>query len=384
MKIIKNRNVLSPNYIPKKLPVRENLVKELYSKLKAMNNYCLFLSGLTGTGKTISVNKALENLKNSIFVYINCSENNTYTSIAKKIFESIKNKPYNVAGKNRPQLAQDLKKLLEVKRIKKIIFVFDEIDKLLLKKENHWEVFFPLLNYRDFNFILISNDVNILEKLDARIISRFSPEKKFLDIYSADEIFQILKQRAELGLARKSFDTNILIKIAKFSSEVSGDVRFAIKLLEQTAVITELSNEKKISEELIKKAIQETQVSDITKIFPTLPKHLKIVIVALCRDAKLNGGYAITYPNSYKNYSFLAKNQRFGAVGERQFRDYLKSLELLGLFSLNWKSAELRCGRVRIATPNFDFLQFLDKICGNNGDGIPPTTQPSSPLFPLL
>lgn len=370
-KIMKDSKVFDTNYIPDKIPVRQKLVDEICSKLKIMKNYRLFLSGLTGNGKTLSVKKALNKLENSVtYVYINCSEINTYIAIAKKILESIKNKPYYEKGKSRYDLANDLKKLLLTKRTKSLIFIFDEIDKLIIKKENHYELFFPLLNYGNSSFILISNDTNILEKMDARIMSRLSPEKKVLDIYYPDEIYQILKQRARLGLSSKSFDDDILIKIAKFSSEVSGDIRFAIKLLEQTAITTELSNQKKISEGMIKEAIKESQISDINKIYSSIPKHLKIVIIALCKNAKLNGDFAITYPDSYKTYVILAKNQQFGAVGERQFRDYLSSLKMLGLFELQWRSPISRRGRVRIAIPTFDFLKFLDTINGNKGDGM--------------
>ena len=89
--------------------------------------------------------------------------------------------------------------------------------------------------------------------------------------------------------------------------------------------------------------------------------------MALCLEARKNNGLAITYPNSYNTYVFHAKNQRFGAVGERQFRDYMGSLEMLGLFDFQWSSTSSRRGRVRVAIPKFDFLKFLGMINGNNG-----------------
>jgi len=59
-------------------------------------------------------------------------------------------------------------------------------------------------------------------------------------------------------------------------------------------VITELNKEEKISEKTIRKAIEELQISDIEEIFPTLPRHMKIVVVALCMNARKNQGYAIS------------------------------------------------------------------------------------------
>ena len=225
MTIFKDKFVFCVDYIPENLPVRQELVDEIYSKLK-IANLNLFLCGMPGTGKSISIEKASSKLGNSlVYVYVNCSELNTYTSIAKEILEKIKKKPYSERGKNRNEFSEDLRRLLSTKREKKLLFVFDEIDKLIFKKENHWEIFFPLLNHGNASFILISNNVNILESIDPRIMSRLSPEKKFLDVYNLDEVYQILKQRSELGLIKNSFDSDILKEIAKFCSEIGGDIR---------------------------------------------------------------------------------------------------------------------------------------------------------------
>ena len=116
--------------------------------------------------------------------------------------------------------------------------------------------------------------------------------------------------------------------------------------------ITELNKEGKISEKTIKKAIK--QLSDIEEIFSTLPRHMKIVVVTLCMNARKNQGYAIT-SEAYDIYVFNTKKEQFGAVGKRQFRDYLSSLEMLGLFEFQLKSTVNRRGRVRIAIPTFDF-----------------------------
>src|SRR3989338_7025491 len=113
---------------------------------------------------------------------------------------------------------------------------------------------------------------------------------------------------------------------------------------------------------VVKEAIKELQLSEIEKIFPTLSRHLKITILALCVNTKVNGGYAITYPDAYKNYVFNAKNEHFGAVGERQFRVYLDTLEMLGCFDFQWRSAPNRRGRVRIAIPKFDYISFLSRF----------------------
>lgn len=367
MSIIKDKSIFDINSIPKEIPVRQGLINEICYNLKSSDRYCLLLTGLTGNGKTLSVRKVLENLgKEFAPVFNDCSETSSYTALAKNLIEEVKGKPYREKGKGRYELAEDLKKLMLTKRKKKLVFVFDEIDKLFIKKGEHWDIFFPLLNHGKASFIFISNSYDILGKLDRKIFSRLQVEKLSLEVYSSEDIFKILKQRAEVGLVDGSYDDEILNKIAKFSSEVSGDVRFAIRLFEKTAIATDSFGGEKMSESTLRQAIENTQMSDIDEIFPTLPRHMKIVVVALCMSARMNQGMAIT-TDAYKTYVFNAQKEQFGAVGERQFRDYLKSLDMLGLFHLKWGSAPSRRGRVRIAIPTFDYLSWLEKNFGNNG-----------------
>ena len=370
MGIIKDSWVFDSTYIPKEIPVRQDLVDKICEKLRISSQYNLLLTGLTGNGKTITIKKVIEKMgKEIIAVYIDCSEDDSYGAVAKKILSEAKNRAYKEKGKNRYELADELKKLMLTKRTKKLFFVFDEIDKLVKKKGDHWNVLFPLLNHGKASFIFISNDGFILGKLDRKIFSRLQCEKRFLDIYAGGEIAQILQQRAELGLKQDSYDYPLLLKIARFSSDISGDIRFALKLFKKVVMITELNKEQKISEKTIKEAIDELKLSDIDEIFPTLPRHMKIVLVALCMDAKQNMGFSDT-KNAYQTYVFNAKKEQFGAVGERQFREYLSALEMLGLFEFQWKPALNRRGRIRIAIPIFDFMPWLDKHFPNNGDAM--------------
>jgi len=60
MSIIKNKDVFNTNFIPEKIPVRNDLVNEICSKIKLSDRYNLLLTGLTGNGKTMSMKKVIE------------------------------------------------------------------------------------------------------------------------------------------------------------------------------------------------------------------------------------------------------------------------------------------------------------------------------------
>lgn len=373
MQIIKDKFVLSHNYKPQQLPVREKLVKELVSNIKTQNGYSALLSGLTGTGKTISVGKAVEELNNDggkfLIVSINCSECKNYTGVAKKIIEEVKGKHYDERGKTKSQVADDLKKVLLTKRKKILVFVFDEIDKLVLSKADHQEVLFPILNScSNSSFILISNDTNILSKLDPRLQSRLAADIKNIPVYQPEENYLILEQRAKLGLEEGSYDKALLNSLAKFSSDVSGDIRFALRLLERVASYAETDGYKKIPDWMVKEVINELENSEFEKKFLSLNTHLKLALLAVSLETSKNvDGYAITYPDSYNTYVLLVKNHNLTAMGDRRFRDYLVQLQMMDLISLQNKSTHKRGGRVRIAVPNFDFRKLIDMVSIKKG-----------------
>ncbi len=378
MTIIKDLKFLSPSYVPDDLPAREQLVKEVYDGL-ALGRYRVLLAGMTGTGKTVSVLKALKRLATDyVHVYVNCAESTSYSAMAEKIIETLTNKPYSSHGKTRSELSDQLKKRLESRRIKRIAFIFDEVDKLLTKKDNHQEIFFPLLNYGgDASFILISNDTGVLSKFDPRIQSRLSLEIQNIESYNLNEIYQILSQRAELGLFEKSYSIEILAEIAKNGAGI-GDIRFALKSFEQCAVTAEKLSKNAIDKEVLELVLNGFDKLEFESIFNALPPQLKIIVGAIALDARERGGYAITYPNAYNKYVSFCVEKHMISVGDRRFRDFLIKLQMADLIFLQNKTNHKRGGRERIAIPNFDYAKFVesrmhpkkdfDDIGGMNGN----------------
>ena len=100
MWVIKDPEVLTSNYMPEKLLFRDELKKRIQEKIKiGVGN--ILLIGDTGTGKTVTVRKAVEELKDIKFIEINCSTDNTFATITKKAIKIVKDAPYFESGKSR-------------------------------------------------------------------------------------------------------------------------------------------------------------------------------------------------------------------------------------------------------------------------------------------
>jgi Cdc6-like AAA superfamily ATPase len=362
MTLVSDWNALTATFLPQQLVVRQQESKQLFHKL-SLGQCRLMLLGPTGCGKTVSVLKAIEQVKDSVVVYVNAAEDGTYTAVVKKILASAKRQPYEERGKTRAQLAQDLTKMLQTKRQKKLMFIIDEVDKLINKADNHQEVLFPLLNHANSSFVLISNDYNALKKLDSRLQSRLSPEITIFDRYSPHDLFHILKQRAETGLKAGSITKDVLISIGKITSDISGDVRYALKILEHSAKIAALKGKLKITAADVTEALKATETTEFDAIYLSLPLHARLTIAAIAKRAvESPDACAITYPQTYHTYCLLVERQHSIPLGQRRFEQILSDLaQTYDLISLSYKGAKTRRGRLVVAIPHFDPRQFLEK-----------------------
>ncbi len=359
MKIIKNSETLRGNYIPEKILFREKLVNEIEKKLKlGTGNILIF--GDTGCGKTLAAKYAIKKQKNSIFIDINCVRESTFASVAKKIIETITNKFYIELGKSKGKIAGDLMKVLKRKRTKPLIFLFDEIDKLIDKSGDHQQILNPILEATNSNVILISNKIEALDKLDRRLMSRLSPKREFVEQYFTSEIFEILKYRAKISLIKGSYDLIVLAKISKWCNETSGDIREALNLFFE---IAHLAKKKscRITEELIKEARESVEEIEFDRIYLSLPFHQKIIVVGVAVLSKSEvEGYA-EHKRLYKFYENALKSKNKEAVKERQFENYLRKLSLGGIIQISNKTPKNRRGRIVVSYPTFDVQGFLEK-----------------------
>ncbi len=361
MKVIKNPEILRSTYIPEKLLHREDLVKDVRLKTK-LGTGNIILYGPTGTGKTSVILNALKPLKNNnfIIIYINCVRENTSSSIAKRIIEDLKNTSYKEKGKSTSEVSNDLIKVLTTKRKKQVVFVFDEVDKLVNKERDHQQILGIIAENSLYNIILISNDVNALKNLDARIESRLSPEKKFVPPYFGNQILDILIERAKFGLRRGSYDIKILAKISQLIFNTSGDIREALNLLYELAVLSE-KKKSKLSLDMIQEASDRVGEIDFDEVFEGLPPHIRLIVVSLVSGC-LNSleGYFST-KNLYNSYEIMAKSQGDFVVKVRQFERLLKQLEISKLIEIRTISPKNRRGREMVVFPKFDIKRFADK-----------------------
>ncbi len=213
MSVVINEEVFSTDYLPEKIMFRNSEIKELVDSIKYNSN--VFVYGPTGVGKTLVAKYIISQVGG---FYVNCWTNNTKYLIAKEL---VKQKSLKfVEGKSAEHLF-----LLLSKVVKKGVFVFDEID----KAANLSFLYQVSELFKNSTIILISNSLDTLRRIEPRVSSRLVLKHLLFAPYNKEQLFEILKQRAKIGLKPNSISDTLLKVIAQYS--LKRDLRVGIKIL---------------------------------------------------------------------------------------------------------------------------------------------------------
>jgi len=245
--LIRNEEALDFEYVPKVLPYREMQQKQIASSMKPLlqdrNGKNIIVHGAPGIGKTAATRWVIrdleENTEDVRTFYINCWQKDTTYKIAVELCEQL---DYRfVQNRN----TEDLFKMVVTLVSKKpCVFVFDEID-----KAEDFDFLYTILNevYKK-TIVLITNYPDWIVEVEDRIKSRLLPEMLEFKSYTAQETFEILKQRASYAFEDGVFDTKAMKLIADKSAEFK-DLRVGIHMLREAAIIAEDADGKKVLEE---------------------------------------------------------------------------------------------------------------------------------------
>ena len=349
-KIVKDRDVLSPHYIPEDLHFREHQIRELMSSLapalmgKKPRN--IFIYGKTGTGKTCSVrqvtNKFLEKAgEKSRIVYINCRIHNKPYRVLLKVAKAVM-EGFDKQGYGLPHIYE---RLLEwASDGKQLIIVLDEIDMV----KNLGELLYMLTRANDelesggVSLIGISNRLLFKDDLDPRSKSSLYEREMVFPPYTAPQLQEILRQRAELGFYENAFTSGAISLAGAVAAQESGDARYALKILSRAAEIAEESQYPKLTDTEVKSARDLVELDIVKEAIEKLPENHQIVLYAVAklsisgsRYARLDevqDGYLFS-GEVYEEYTALCKKIKKQSKTARSYRSYLNDLEMLGLLT---------------------------------------------------
>jgi len=349
--IFKDKDVLSPHYLPETLPHREkeiDIVMHVVSPaLKTGRTQNLFIYGKTGTGKTSSVKHVMELFKRertpSSMCYMNCriynSRYRVFQHLIKEFMPEFDKQGYGVSF-----LYEKVLDWVE-KDGKSLIIVLDEIDMV----RDLDDLIYTLIRSNDdlksghISLIGISNRLNFKEKLQPRSKSTLCETELVFPPYNSPQLQAILKQRAADAFEKNAVEKEAMALAAAIAAQETGDARYALRLMLRAGELADQAGAKKVMPNYVEEARKSVDENVAIDAVCTLPEHQQIVLYAVASLTAKGGKYSklaqegenfLLSGEVYEQYCSTCKKFGKQARSARWFREYLNELEMLGLLSM--------------------------------------------------
>lgn len=371
--IINNREVLRNDFIPEHLPHRSDQINEVGKKLLPVlrggvpSN--IFLFGKPGTGKTCVTkyvlkkvsDKAKEQGHDYLYLFTNCKQYSTNYSVLTDLCEALSlNIP--TTGLSTQEVYRRFKNGLVARKEKGgICLVLDEIDELV--KSSGSELLYNLTRINTeiknghISIIGISNDTQFEDDLDPRVKSSLSEEKIIFKPYKAQELIDILSERAKVAFEDPTvLQDGVIPRIAAIAARDHGDARRALDLLRVAAETTERDGGKLITEKNVDIAQNQIERDTVFEVANSLPLQSKIVLAAI-----YNLNNDLTTGSIYEKYQEICQNMNIDVLSQRRISDLINELDVLGIINSQVisKGRYGRTKKVVISVPRNVLLNVL-------------------------
>jgi cell division control protein 6 len=348
--IFRDEIVLDKGYNPTKISEILHRKKEIEAYMrhlsKALKNIVpgnLFIYGKMGIGKTMVTKVLTSELEKEAMscgvrvktIYIHCKAVPTNVGI----FRCINNSLGLETNSNKIKTANSFdayffkfcKIASEFKGV--VIIILDEIDKLkdpdilnLLSRVKE-------SGYLENNICVIgiTNDIRFDEKLDARTKSILSETVIIFPPYDANQLRDILSQRAEAAFMPGVLEETVIPLCAAYAAQEHGDARKALELLKISGNIAGERKDKTITEKHVKAALDRIENDKVTELIHTLPTQSKIVLAScIINESESVKSYTGEIYNRYKE---CCRQLGVEILTQHRIADLLSELSAVGLIN---------------------------------------------------
>lgn len=357
-RIFKDREVLRHDYLPGKLPHREEQIRQLGEAvaplLKGARSSNVFIYGNTGTGKTAVAKFVLSRLEFKAkqfnapvkLCYVNCrlagSEYRVFAALCQSLGVTV---PFT--GLSVGEVFDRFKAGLENSAVI-FMLVLDEADALTkMRGDGLYELtrMNEVLKRSKITLVGISNDLRFKEFLDPRVLSSLSEEEMVFRPYDAGELRNILAERAQVAFLGNALSDAALGLCAALAAAEHGDARRALDLLRVAGEVAERQGTSIVTEEHVREAEKHIEHNRVVEALNNLTLHSKLVTLSIYHLGRKDSSGAIT-GEIYEVYDELSGELGIAPLTQRRLSTLINELDAMGL--LNAKVISMgRYGRTK-------------------------------------
>ncbi len=383
--VFKNRNLLSPIYVPKILPHREkeleflfNMFDDVIEDPSQVYLRPIQVIGGIGTGKTSTTKRFVDSLQekarsrkiNIGHVYVNLKlQGSSRTVLYRYILEKAAPE-IRTTGLGGDEMLYQLVKYLKTKNMY-LIITLDEIEYFVKHTKEH--IIYDLTRINELfpekpcgivGLIVISRGTDYYNLLDKSELSTLG--RSYIDFkpYTASQIRDILLARSEEVFKRGAVPDDLIEYIADITAAppVSGDVRYALDLLLYAGNLADNQGSDTVKLDHVRRVHGEIYHEITSQDIIDLPDDEKIVLLATARALRNKKSAYVSFEDIRNECSFASEdlNVKLGNVdsavqdlGDRGIID-IKSLVQIGISDI----------------PAEDVIQYLDNLIGRVKSGL--------------
>ncbi len=384
--IFKDESKLDINFIPKRLPHRNkelSLLSQLFLTLLTNPNKTsrkILITGKTGIGKTVTVKVFGEMLREASekrnvlikYVHINCRKERTSYKVLIKIIRSLNNN-FPKRGYSPQDLLEIINDLLNSQNLH-LLIVLDELNYLI---SNDRDLIYSLTRLNDDSFNLpqrlsiigIIRDISCVNNLDNSTLSTLQRNIIRFDDYSSEQIFDILKYRADISF-REHVISDDLIEMISDIVFIKGDIRYGLNLLWKASVIAESKNLKSITAECVRVANQDLVPFSTLDTLKDMSTQKLLFLLSIIILLKKSNEPHISLAEIIKLYHILCENTEIKPRSYSQLWHYLQEYKKENLVSLKLQSKEIKGRKTLIeihGIPLPKFEEIIENILSSKG-----------------
>lgn len=341
--IFDNEDAVKEEWVPEKLPEREDELDELEKVFMPIVNRSTpqnaFVYGDTGQGKTVATEVILDELQEYVEDELDeqltvvkstlQGSNTSYQAVGKLLTHVEPGTETPPKGLSYDDLIFRLfSALAEIGGY--VVIVLDEVDSLGSDDDLLYEIPRARKNGRLENarvsLVGISNDYNYKQNLSPKVKDTPMDQEIYFAPYDAPQLQTILEQRKEIAFEDGVVEDDVIPLAAAYAAQDEGSARQALKFLYQAGVLARSNEDKTVTVEHLKEAREVIEQENIISNVTEFTVHNQVTLLALA-SLEAKGETPARTKQVYAEYREIAKRAGIDPLTSRSIGEKLPDFD---------------------------------------------------------
>ena len=325
------------------------------------------LTGPAGVGKTVTARYTIEQIqkmaeRHRIKLYTdykNCWTTRTKTSILRSFLRD----QFGVASRG---FSDEESTDILIRRLNSeqayLLLILDEIS-VLPQKDIRGFIHLPeeFGAAHRISLVMISRPTEWKVTLSSMVSQRIADVIQF-NPYNYEETRKILEYRAQLAFKTSAISEDVIEMVAEICDQTKN-LRHGIEIFYRAGRAADQHRIDELTPELIRHAKNDVFPEMRADILEELKTHELFAALSIARRLHHKGITATTVEHSFKNYRIICEEWNVRPNGEAAFRNYLATLEAIGILGKVTKGVKGRKGvRARLTIHDVPAAVLIERI----------------------